>query len=97
MPPGQYKKLYNARQGASVLSDVLGRHGYSVVRTTDAGDSRYVYYRDRAGTVHRATVTPSGDRLRFSQRAAALLDEINGQAVLVTLQVVRRSPSIAPW
>ena len=28
MPPGQYKKLYTTRQGASVLSDVLGRHGY---------------------------------------------------------------------
>ena len=77
MPPGQYKKLYNAGQGASVLSDVLGRHGYHVVRTADAGDSRYVYYRDRAGAVHRATVTPSGDRLRFSSVPAALLQEIN--------------------
>ena len=79
MPPGQYKKLYNASQGASVLSDVLGRHGYSVVRTADAGDSRYVYYRDRVGTVHRATVTPSGDRLRFSAVPKALLDEIHNR------------------
>jgi len=79
MPPGQYKKLYNAGQGASVLSDVLGRHGYYVVRTAPAGDSRYVYYRDRVGTVHRATVTPSGDRLRFSSVPAALLQEINAR------------------
>ena len=79
MPPGQYKKLYTTRQGASVLSDVLGRHGYSVVRSTDAGNSRYVYYRDRAGMVHRATVTPSGDRLRFSSVPRSLLDEINGR------------------
>ena len=79
MPPGQYKKLYDAGQGASVLSDVLGRHGYSVVRTADAGDSRYVYYRDRVGTVHRATVTPSGDRLRFSAVPKALLDEIHNR------------------
>jgi hypothetical protein len=77
MPPGQYKKLYNAGQGASVLSDVLGRHGYYVMRTADAGDSRYVYYRDRAGTVHRAIVTPNGDRLRFSSVPRSLLDEIN--------------------
>jgi hypothetical protein len=79
MPPGQYKKLYSARQGASVLSDVLGRHGYYVVRTADAGDSRYVYYRDRAGAVHRATVTPSGDRLRFTSVPRALLQEIHGR------------------
>jgi hypothetical protein len=79
MPPGQYKKLYTTRQGASVLSDVLGRHGYSVVRSTDAGNSRYVYYRDRAGMVHRAIVTPSGDRLRFSSVPRSLLDEINGR------------------
>ena len=38
MPPGQYKKLYNAGQGASVLSDVLGRHGYS--RRADRGRRR---------------------------------------------------------
>jgi hypothetical protein len=79
MPPGQYKKLYTSRQGASVLSDVLGRHGYAVVRSTDAGNSRYVYYRDHAGTVRRAIVTPSGGRLRFSSVPRALLDEINGR------------------
>jgi hypothetical protein len=76
MPPGQYKKLYNAGQGASALSDVLGRHGYHVVRTADAGDSRYVYYRDRAGAVHRAIVTPTSDRLRFTSVPRTLLDEV---------------------
>jgi hypothetical protein len=76
MPPGQYKKLYGAGQGASVLSDVLGRHGYYVVRTANAGDSRYVYYRDRAGTVHRAIVSPSGDRLHFTSVPRSLLDEV---------------------
>ena len=76
MPPGQYKKLYDAGQGASVLSDVLGRHGYHVVRTADAGDSRYVYYRDRAGAVHRAIVTPTADRLRFTSVPRSLLDEV---------------------
>jgi hypothetical protein len=79
MPPGQYKKLYSARQGASVLSEVLGRHGYSVVRTTDAGDSRFVFYRDQGGALHRATVTPNGDRLRFSSVPRALLNELNAR------------------
>ncbi len=76
MPPGQYKKLYNAGQGASVLSDVLGRHGYHVVRTTNAGDSRYVYFRDRAGNLHRAMVSPSSDRLHFTSVPSSLLDEV---------------------
>jgi len=76
MPPGQYKKLYNAGQGASVLSDVLGRHGYYVMRTQDAGNSRYVYYRDRAGTVHRAIVSPGGDQLHFTSVPRSLLDEV---------------------
>jgi hypothetical protein len=79
MPPGQYKKLYNAGQGASVLSDVLGRHGYHVVRTADAGDSRYVYYRDRAGNVHRAIVSPGGDQLRFTSVPRSLLDEVRAR------------------
>ena len=79
MPPGQYKKLYNAGQGASILSDVLGRHGYHVVRTADAGDSRYVYYRDRAGNVHRAIVSPGGDQLRFTSVPRSLLDEVRAR------------------
>jgi len=79
MPPGQYKKQYNVGQGAYVLSDVLGRHGYHVVRTADVGDSRYVYYRDAAGRLHRATVTPGADRLRFTSVPRALLEELNAR------------------
>ena len=76
MPPGQYKKLYNTHQGASVLSDVLGRRGYPVVRSTDAGDSEYVYYRDRDGRIRRAIVSPGSDRLRFSNVPSSLLSEV---------------------
>jgi hypothetical protein len=76
MPPGQYKKLYNAHQGASVLSDVLGRRGYTVVRNADAGTSEYVYYRDRNGTLRRAIVSPGEDRLRFSNVPSSLLGEV---------------------
>jgi hypothetical protein len=76
MPPGQYKKLYSTHQGASVLSDVLGRRGYPVVRYGDAGDSRYVYYRDRDGRIRRAIVSPGTDRLRFSNVPSSLLSEV---------------------
>ena len=76
MPPGQYKKLYSTHQGASVLSDVLGRRGYRVVRTADAGDSQYVYYRDRDGTLRRAVVSPGTDRLRFTNIPDRMLSEV---------------------
>jgi hypothetical protein len=76
MPPGQYKKLYSTHQGASVLSDVLGRRGYPVVRSSDAGDSEYVYYRDHDGRIRRAIVSPGTDRLRFSNVPSSLLSEV---------------------
>jgi len=76
MPPGQYKKLYNTNQGAYVLSDVLGRHGYHVERTADAGESRYVYFRDQNGNLHRAIVSPGSDRLHFSSVPSTLLQEL---------------------
>jgi hypothetical protein len=76
MPPGQYKKLYSTHQGATVLSDVLGRRGYPVVRSTDAGESEYVYYRDHDGRVRRAIVSPGSDRLRFSNVPSSLLSEV---------------------
>lgn len=76
MPPGQYKKLYSTHQGASVLSDVLGTRGYPVVRSTDAGESEYVYYRDHDGRIRRAIVSPGTDRLRFSNVPSSLLSEV---------------------
>lgn len=77
MPPGQYKKLYSADQGAYVLSDVLGRRGYPIVRRADAGTSEYVYYRDRDGRIRRAIVSPGDDRrLHFSNVPTSLLTEV---------------------
>ena len=77
MPPGQYKKLYNADQGAYVLSDVLGRRGYTIVRRADAGTSEYVYYRDRDGRLRRAIVSPGDDRrLHFSNVPSSLVAEV---------------------
>lgn len=76
MPPGQYKRLYGANEGAGVLRDVLGRRGYSVVRTEDAGQSEYVYYRLPDGSVRRAVVSPGANRLQFSNVPTPLLSEV---------------------
>ena len=76
MPPGQYKKLYNADQGAGVLRDVMSRRGYTVVRSADAGQSEYVYYRLRDGSTRRAIVSPGTDRLQFSNVPSSLLSEV---------------------
>jgi hypothetical protein len=76
MPPGQYKKMYGANQGAYVLRDVMGRRGYTVVRTQDVGESEYVYYRLRDGSVQRAVVSPGRDRLQFGNVPSSLLSEV---------------------
>lgn len=76
LPPGQAKKLYRADDGVVALRDAFGRHGYTVVRTTTSGNSRYVYYRLGNGTVRRAIVMPGSDRLRFRNVPDALVREI---------------------
>ena len=76
MPPGQYKKRYGTNEGADVLGGILRRRGYTVVRTEPMGQSQYVYYRMRDGSVRRAIVSPGTDRLTFSNVPAALLQEV---------------------
>jgi hypothetical protein len=76
MPPGQYKKMYGTDHGAGVLRDVFGRRGYTVVRSAHQGESEYVYYRLRDGSVRRAVVSPGADRLRFSNVPSSLLSEV---------------------
>ena len=76
LPPGQAKKLYRADDGVDALRDAFGRHGYTVVRTANSGDTRYVYYRLRNGAVRRAIVMPGSDRLRFRNVPDALVREI---------------------
>ena len=76
LPPGQAKKLYRTDDGVVVLRDVFGRHGYTVVRTTNNGDARYVYYRLGNGAVRRAIVIPGSSRLRFRNVPDALVREI---------------------
>jgi hypothetical protein len=79
MPPGQYKKRYSTSEGSSVLRDILGRRGYTVVRTDNAGESQYVYYRNRDGSLRRAVVSPGADQLQFSNVPSTLLREVMGR------------------
>jgi hypothetical protein len=76
LPPGQYKRLYASDQGANVLRDVLGRRGYTVVRTQPVGTSEYVYYRLRDGATQRAIVSPGRERLQFGNVPSSLLSEV---------------------
>jgi hypothetical protein len=76
MPPGQYKKIYGTQDGASVLSDIFRRRGYTVTRLVPYGESRYVYYRGTDGRIRRAIVSPGPDRLSFSNVPAVILQEV---------------------
>ena len=76
LPPGQAKKIYRADDGVAVLRDIFGQHGYTVVRVTNSGESRYVYYRLREGVVRRAVVIPGPERLTFRSVPDLLLREV---------------------
>jgi hypothetical protein len=76
MPPGQYKKVYGTNDGASVLSDILRRRGYTVTRLVPYGTSQYVYYRRRDGSIRRAIVSPGTNRLSFSNVPSSILQEV---------------------
>lgn len=75
MPPGQYKK-YTPDQGVSIIRDILGRHGYRIVRTSSRGDVRYLYYRTSGGLIRRAVVQPGSDRLAISNVPSSIMREV---------------------
>jgi hypothetical protein len=79
MPPGQYKKRYEAYEGASVLGDIMRRRGYTVLRTVPVGDARYVYYRYGTAGEQRAVVRPGTDRLLFSNVPSTILQAVLSQ------------------
>ena len=76
MPPGQYKKRYGTRQGASVLGDIMRQRGYSVTRIVPTGSAQNVYYRTANGAEQLAIVGLGTDRLLFRNVPAALLQEV---------------------
>ncbi len=76
MPPGQYKKRYDTRQGASVLEDIMRQRGYTVMRIVPTGSTQNVYYRNGSGAEQLAIVGLGSDRLSFRNVPAALLQEV---------------------
>ena len=84
MPPGQYKKHYQAYYGADVLSSVMRRRGYRVVRIVPAGQARYVYYQPYYGPNYYGDeqwvlVRPGADRLYFDNAPASILQAVLAQ------------------
>lgn len=75
LPPGQAKK-YRPEDGVVVLRDVFGRHGYTVTRVGSDGDVRYVWYRDAAGRIRRATILPGEERLGFRDIPTIIANEV---------------------
>ncbi|NUQ19699.1 MAG: hypothetical protein HOQ09_01940 [Gemmatimonadaceae bacterium] len=47
VPPGQAKKMRSPDDAVIVARDVLGTHGYDVVRVEQSGDDRILFYRRR--------------------------------------------------
>jgi hypothetical protein len=76
LPPGQAKKIYRADDGVGMLRVIFGEHGYTVVRTANDGESRYVYYRVKNGPIRRVIVVPGPERLTFRNLPDALLREV---------------------
>ena len=84
MPPGQYKKRYRAYYGADVLSDIMRRRHYRVVRIVPAGEARYVYYQPYYGPNYYGDeqwilVRPGSDRLYFDNAPASILQAVLAQ------------------
>jgi hypothetical protein len=84
MPPGQYKKRYRAYYGADVLSDIMRRRHYRVVRIVPAGEARYVYYQPYYGPNYYGDeqwvlVRPGTDRLYFDNAPASILQAVLAQ------------------
>lgn len=76
LPPGQAKKRYRPDEGVVILRDVFGRHGYTVVRVANQGETRYVYYRFKNGALRRAVVSPGTEQVTYTNVPAALLREV---------------------
>ena len=84
-PPGQAKKhVVTTDQAILVTRDVLGKHGYTVVRVVNDGDTRVVYYRrgnmgkgKGQGPIEKIIVRPTPDRVIFESAPKAVLVDIN--------------------
>lgn len=76
VPPGQAKKMYRPDDGVVILRDVFSHHGYRIIRTTNDGDARIVFYRMGDGSLRRAVVRPGAEQPTFSNVPNSLLREV---------------------
>lgn len=84
-PPGQAKRhVVTTDQAITVTREVLGKHGYTVVRIVSDGDRRIVYYRrgnmgkgKGLGPVEKMIIRPAPDRVIFELTPKAVLVDIN--------------------
>lgn len=79
VPPGLAHHRYSTDEGAGTLRDILTRHGYTVVRTSNNGTYRDVYYRYHNGGLHRAIVGPGTSQLSFSNVPSSVLRDLKAR------------------
>ena len=78
-PPGQANRRYNTDEGAGTLRDILAQHGYTIVRSSNNGSYRDVYYRYHNGTLHRAIVAPGTNQLSFRNVPSSVLRDLKAR------------------
>ncbi len=84
-PPGHaQKRVVTVDRAIVVTREVLGKHGYDVVRIENANGARVVYYRrgnmgrgKGKGPILKMIVRPAPDRVVFEAVPRTLLVDIN--------------------
>lgn len=80
-PPGQARRHWSTDDATDVSRDVLGRHGYEVVRIERDHDVRIVYFRrkgrkHRHDRVERMWIRPDHDRVIVERAPSAVQADI---------------------
>jgi hypothetical protein len=80
----QKVKVISTNEGVTIAREILGKHGYEVVRVDIAGDTRVIYYRvgNRGrgrgkGPVRRIVVRREPERIVFVDAPRVVLVDIN--------------------
>ena len=80
----QKVKVISTNEGVTIAREILGKHGYEVVRVDIVGDTRVIYYRvgNRGrgrgkGPVRRIVVRREPERIVFVDAPRVVLVDIN--------------------
>lgn len=84
IPPGQAKKMVTMDHATDVTRQVLGDHGYKVVRVDVVNGTRVVYFRRGShgkghgwGPMERIVIRPGRERIVFDEAPSPVLLDIN--------------------